>query len=560
MIKLYQIILFFLVFYSISCSPISNSVIEFDSKAMVVSAHPLASEIGINILKNGGNAADATIAVQFALAVVYPSAGNIGGGGFFVYRTKDGNSYTLDFREKAPLLSTRDMFLDSSNKVVKDLSLYSHLAVGVPGTVDGMVNIHKKYGQLPWKELVQPAIDLATNGFELTRLEANKLNRFNKTKGRINKNSDYFKENFSEGDSICLPQLSKTLVLIRDHKRAGFYSGETAKMLVKEMNLNGGRITQQDLDSYQSIWRDPIIGFYKGYKIISMSPPSSGGILLTQMLKMAEHFPLRDFGFHSLKSVHVMTEIEKLSFADRAKHLGDPDFYNVPKNSLIDSSYLLKRSNKINMNSTISSTAIYAGKFNLKESEETTHFSIVDEYGNASSLTTTLNGSFGSGIIVDGAGFLLNNEMDDFSIQPGYPNMYGLIGGEANAVESSKRMLSSMTPTVLEKDGNLFMVLGTPGGSTIITAVFQTIINVIDYDMNIEQAVNSPRFHHQWYPDEIKLEKDIAKDSNLIIQLKTMNHKLNFVSSMNRVDAILVKKNNYFGGADNRGDDHVSFF
>ena len=560
MIKLYQIILFFLVFYSISCSPTSNSVIEFDSKAMVVSAHPLASEIGINILKNGGNAADATIAVQFALAVVYPSAGNIGGGGFFVYRTKDGNSYTLDFREKAPLLSTRDMFLDSSNKVVKDLSLYSHLAVGVPGTVDGMVNIHKKYGQLPWEELVQPAIDLATNGFELTRLEANKLNRFNKTKGRINKNSDYFKENFSEGDSICLPQLSKTLVLIRDHKRAGFYSGETAKMLVKEMNLNGGRITQQDLDSYQSIWRDPIIGFYKGYKIISMSPPSSGGILLTQMLKMAEHFPLRDFGFHSLKSVHVMTEIEKLSFADRAKHLGDPDFYNVPKNSLIDSSYLLKRSNKINMNSTISSTAIYAGKFNLKESEETTHFSIVDEYGNASSLTTTLNGSFGSGIIVDGAGFLLNNEMDDFSIQPGYPNMYGLIGGEANAVESSKRMLSSMTPTVLEKDGNLFMVLGTPGGSTIITAVFQTIINVIDYDMNIEQAVNSPRFHHQWYPDEIKLEKDIAKDSNLIIQLKTMNHKLNFVSSMNRVDAILVKKNNYFGGADNRGDDHVSFF
>ena len=560
MIKLYQIILFFIFFYSISCSPTSNSVNEFDSKAMVVSAHPLASEIGINILKNGGNAADATIAVQFALAVVYPSAGNIGGGGFFVYRTKDGNSYTLDFREKAPLLSTRDMFLDSSNKVVKDLSLYSHLAVGVPGTVDGMVNIHKKYGQLPWEELVQPAIDLATNGFELTRLEANKLNRFNKTKGRINKNSDYFKENFSEGDSICLPQLSKTLVLIRDHKRAGFYSGETAKMLVKEMNLNGGRITQQDLDSYQSIWRDPIIGFYKSYKIISMSPPSSGGILLTQMLKMAEHFPLRDFGFHSLKSVHVMTEIEKLSFADRAKHLGDPDFYNVPKNSLIDSSYLLKRSNKINMNSTISSTAIYAGKFNLKESEETTHFSIVDEYGNASSLTTTLNGSFGSGIIVDGAGFLLNNEMDDFSIQPGYPNMYGLIGGEANAVESSKRMLSSMTPTILEKDGNLFMVLGTPGGSTIITAVFQTIINVIDYDMNIEQAVNSPRFHHQWYPDEIKLEKDIAKDSNLIIQLKTMNHKLNFVSSMNRVDAILVKKNNYFGGADNRGDDHVSFF
>ena len=560
MVKTFRINFFVLILTSFSCSPTSNSINEVDSKAMVVSAHPLASEIGVNILKKGGNAADATIAVQFALAVVYPSAGNIGGGGFFVYRDKDGHCSTLDFREKAPLLSKRDMYLDSTNNVIKDLSLYSYLAVGVPGTVDGMVNIHEKHGQLPWEELVQPAIDLATNGFELTRLEANKLNRFNKTKGTINKNSDYFKENYSEGDSISLPHLSKTLVLIRDYKRAGFYNGKTAQMLVEEMSLNDGRITQQDLDSYQSIWRDPIIGFYKGYKIISMSPPSSGGILLTQMLKMAEHFPLRDFGFHSLKSIHVMTEIEKLAFADRAKHLGDPDFYNVPERSLIDSSYLLKRSNKINIDSTLLSSDVYAGKLNLNESEETTHFSIVDEYGNASSLTTTLNGSFGSGIIVEGAGFLLNNEMDDFSIQPGYPNMYGLIGGEANAVEPSKRMLSSMTPTILEKDGNLFMVLGTPGGSTIITAVFQTIINVIDYNMNIEQAVNSPRFHHQWYPDEIKMEKDIAKDSNLIFQLKTMNHQLDFVSSMNRVDAIIIKENKLFGGADKRGDDVVSSY
>ena len=560
MIKIFRINFLFLIFSSVSCSQTSNSANKVDSKAMVVSAHPLASEVGINILKKGGNAADATIAVQFALSVVYPSAGNIGGGGFFVYRTNDGYCSTLDFREKAPLLSKRDMYLDSSNNVVKDLSLYSHLAVGVPGTVDGMVNIHEKHGQLPWEELIQPAIDLATNGFELTRFEANKLNRFNKTKARINKNSEYYKENYSEGDSIFLPQLSKTLVLIRDHKRAGFYSGETAKMLVEEMKLNGGRITQQDLDSYQSIWRDPIIGFYKGYKVISMSPPSSGGILLIQMLKMAEHFPLRDFGFHSLNSIHVMTEIEKLSFADRVKHLGDPDFYNVPEKLLMDSSYLLDRSSKIKMDSALLSSDIYAGKLNLKESEETTHFSIVDKYGNASSLTTTLNGSFGSGIIVDGAGFLLNNEMDDFSILPGHPNMYGLIGGEANAVEPGKRMLSSMTPTILEKDGNLFMVLGTPGGSTIITAVFQTIINVIDYGMNIEQAVNSPRFHHQWYPDEIKMEKEIAKDSNLIYQLKTLNHNLNFVTSMNRVDAILVKNNKFFGGADSRGDDHVSFF
>ena len=527
---------------------------------MVVSAHPLASEIGVNILKKGGNAADATIAVQFALAVVYPSAGNIGGGGFFVYRENNGHCSALDFREKAPLMASPDMYLDSNNNVVKDLSLYSHLAVGVPGTVDGMVNIHNKYGQLPWVELVQPAIDLAGNGFELTKREADKLNRFNKRNNTNNNISEYYKDHYLEGDSIYLPQLSTTLTQIRDFKRSGFYKGEVAQMLVNEMKINGGMITQEDLDSYHSIWRKPIISYYKDYKVISMSLPSSGGILLTQMLKMAEHYPLRDYGFHSLKSVHVMTEIEKLSFADRAKYLGDPDFYDFPEKSLMDSLYLLKRINKIKMNSALLSSDVHAGELNLKESEETTHFSIVDKYGNASSLTTTLNGSFGSGIVVGGAGFLLNNEMDDFSIQPGYPNMYGLVGGEANSVEPSKRMLSSMTPTILEKDGKLFMVLGTPGGSTIITAVFQTIINVVEYDMDIDQAVNSPRFHHQWYPDEIKMEKGIAKDSNLVLQLKAMGHQLNFVSSMNRVDAVVLKRNKLFGGADKRGDDLVSSY
>ena len=291
-----------------------------------------------------------------------------------------------------------------------------------------------------------------------------------------------------------------------------------------------------------------------------MGPPSSGGVLLLQMMKMAEYSSLGNLKFHSKEYVHLMAEIEKRSFADRAKHLGDPDFYTVPVDYLLDTNYLKNRAKKINLNLAVPSLEIHAGKWILNESEETTHFSIVDQYGNASSVTTTLNGSFGSGIIVDKCGFLLNNEMDDFSIQPGYPNLYGLIGGEANAIEPGKRMLSSMTPTILEKNGQLFMVVGTPGGSTIITAVFQTILNVIEFEMSIEESVNASRFHHQWYPDEIKLEKVISKDSSLIRDLKFLNHRLNFVSSMNRVDAILIKNNQLFGGADNRGDDHVSFF
>ena len=541
-----------------SCNHEPNN--HSEPKAMVVSAHPLASDIGIAILKKGGNASDATVAVQFALAVVYPSAGNIGGGGFFVYRSNNGSYSTLDFREKAPISASRDMYLDSNDKVIKNLSLYSHKAVGVPGTVDGMFEIHQKYGKLKWEDLIQPSINLAENGFVLTLRESKNLNRFNASHNVTDSYNPYYKDQFKEGDTIKLPDLAKTLKFIRDYKREGFYSGEVAENLLAEMKKNNGLITKSDLESYKSIWREPIIGNYKNYKVISMGPPSSGGVLLMQMLKMAEQFPLNKYKFHTKESIHIMTEIERRSFADRAEYLGDPDFYEVPILDLLDSNYLQTRINNINLKIATPSDDIYAGSWNTKESDETTHFSIVDQFGNASSVTTTLNGSFGSGIIVKNSGFLLNNEMDDFSIQPGYPNMYGLIGGEANAIMPEKRMLSSMTPTILEKNGKLFMVVGTPGGSTIISAVFQTILNVTEFGMSIEESVNASRFHHQWYPDEIKLEKVISKDSSLVRELKSLNHHLNFVSSMNRVDAILVKNNQLFGGADNRGDDHISFF
>ena len=554
----FYLLLFLLFFYS--CSNISTKENPDSISAMVVSAHPIASKIGTEILKMGGNAADATVAVHFALAVVYPSAGNIGGGGFFVYRTNQGDFSTLDFREKAPLNSSKNMYLDSNNKVIEGLSTDSHLAVAIPGSVDGMVNIHDKYGELSWKELIQPSIDLASNGFVLTRLEANKLNNFNNGKGLINDNTEYYKPNYKEGDLLSLPNLAKTLIKIRDYKRSGFYSGQVALMLIDQMKVSGGIINQQDLDDYKSIWRKPIISSYKNFKVISMGPPSSGGILLSQMLMMAEKFPIRDYGFHSKNSIHLITEIEKLSFADRAKYLGDPDFWNISENKLLDSAYLTERVKNISFDYVIPSSKVFAGKFNNLESSETTHFSIVDSKGNASAVTTTLNGSFGSGIVVSGAGFLLNNEMDDFSIQPGYPNMYGLVGGEANSIKPNKRMLSSMTPTIIEKDDKLFMVLGTPGGSTIITAVFQTIMNVIDHQMGIQEAVNAPRFHHQWFPDEIKLETRIAKDTLLVKQLKDLNYKLNFVNSMNRVDAILIKNNKLFGGADYRGDDMISSY
>lgn len=551
----------------LSCSqPAEKPVVVTDQalladSAMAVTAHPLASIVGLDILKKGGNAVDAAIAIQFTLAVVFPSAGNIGGGGFLVYREADGDTYSLDFREKAPLTAHKKMYQDSAGNVIEDLSRRGHLASGVPGTVAGMVSAYERFGSLPWEDLVQPAIDLALEGFVLTEKEAKNLNSnlgdF-KTYSTVTPDFLINDKDWQAGDTIYWEELGHTLQRIRDNKRAGFYAGKTAEDIVKEMERGGGIITYEDLQKYEAVWRDPVIGGYKNYTVISMGPPSSGGVALLQLLKMVEDYPISDYGFHSLNAIHTTVEAEKRVYADRAKYLGDPDFINVPKSQLLDEQYLDKRMATFNEEEATKSEDLEAGELFL-EHEQTTHFSIIDKYGNAVSLTTTLNGSYGSKVMVTGSGFLLNNEMDDFSAKPGYPNMFGLIGGEANAIAPEKRMLSSMTPTILEQDGKLFMVVGTPGGATIITSVFQTILNVIDFDMNMQQAVAAKRYHHQWLPDKIFYEEG-AISSEVKAELIEMGHILQTRGSMGRVDAILVKNGKLQGGADPRGDDTAMGF
>ncbi|RQO68070.1 gamma-glutamyltransferase [Pedobacter sp. KBW06] len=524
---------------------------------MVVSASAEASKVGLDILKKGGNAVDAAVAVQFALAVVYPNAGNIGGGGFMVYRSAEGETNTLDFREKAGAAASRNMYLDSAGQPIVDKSLYGQLASGVPGSVAGMVAAHAKYGKLKWADLVEPAISLARKGFVITERQAaefnglqEKLIEFNPFGAALIKKGQWVK-----GDLLLQNELANTLEQIRDKGRAGFYEGAVADSLLLEMKRGGGIITAQDLKDYQAVWRKAITGTYKGYQIITMPPPSSGGIALVQLLKSVAPYPLKKWGYHADSTVQVMVEAERRVYADRATHLGDPDFYAVPGKELMEDAYVKSRMSTFNWAKATESAAVKAGIFKGKEHEETTHFSIVDKAGNAVSITTTLNGSYGSAVVVKGAGFLLNNEMDDFSVKPGSPNMYGLVGGEANAIAPGKRMLSSMTPTIIEKDGKLFMVVGTPGGSTIITSVFQTILNVIEFDQNMQQAVTSKRFHHQWLPDEVYFEEG-ALDSVNISKLRSRGYILSPRGPIGRVDAILKTKWGYYqGGADPRGDD-----
>ncbi|MEZ4913993.1 MAG: gamma-glutamyltransferase [Chitinophagales bacterium] len=528
------------------------------TEAMVVSARIEASKIGVDILQQGGNAIDAAVAVQMALAVVHPQAGNLGGGGFMIYRNTKKENFALDFREKAPMRAHKNMYLDADGNPVPNLSLDGALAAGVPGTVAACEAMHQRWGKLPWKTLIQPAIDLAQNGFPLSAQDAELINKFQEKFEALN-TQNYFANAsaWKAGDVLKQSDLAQTLTRIRDFGAADFYTGKTAELIVSCMQQNGGWIAAEDLKSYSCKWRTPLVGTYKNYTIITMPPPSSGGIVLLQIAKMLEKMPWQQWQWQNAEVVHATVEAERRAYADRAVFMGDPDFVKVPVVELLDTTYLNQRMANFSPQKANTSAEIAAGTLpNFpQESEETTHFSIVDAEGNAVSLTTTLNSNFGAKTFVAGAGFLLNNEMDDFSIKPGVPNQFGLVGNEANAIAPEKRMLSSMTPTIVTQNDALKMVLGTPGGSTIITSVWQVFANVFEFGMNMQEAVNKARFHHQWLPDVVYMEEN-AFSANVLAQLQAMGYKCVAREPIGRVDAILVKNEGTLeAGADQRGDD-----
>ena len=542
--------LFLIIF---SCSKVDEGVVS--ENAMVVSAREEASKIGIKILKKGGNAFDAMMATELALAVSYPSAGNIGGGGFMVYRMSDGTIGALDYRERAPIKSSRDMYLDDNGNIIEGLSMIGALSIGVPGTIAGIFEAHERFGKLEIEEIISPVIDLAKNGFVITENQQMRINENRKYFQLANKSKILFDDNFKKNDTIRNHKLAATLERIMVNGKNEFYHGETAKKLVEFINQNGGIISLEDLKIYKPIWRDPITFNYDGLKIISMSPPSSGGICINQIMTMIEPYNLKSFGHNSINYIKLLVEAERRSFADRSHFLGDPDFISIPTKMLTSKDYLENRMVDFSFEEPTDSNKIGYGDILIPEANETTHYSIVDQFGNAIAVTTTLNGTFGSKLFADELGFFLNNEMDDFSSKPGFPNMYGLIGGEANKIEPKKRMLSSMSPTIVEKDGELYMTLGTPGGSTIITSVVQTILNVHEFEMTMNEAVNSPRFHHQWKPDSIRIELDYF-DRDVIEALLKSGYRLNDKGTIGRVDGILIRDDKMLeGGADKRGDD-----
>jgi len=521
----------------------------------VVSAHPLASKVGVEILRQGGNAIDAAIATQLALAVVYPNAGNIGGGGFMVARLNNGKLLALDYRETAPLHADRDMYLDEHGNVEDGKSLNGHFATGVPGTVAGLF-ASAKYGKLSFAKLIQPAIDLAERGFVLTENEAISFNSIQKDLKEYNTVMPVFvkETGWKTGDTLVQVDLANTLKRIRDEGEKGFYEGETAKLIVEEMKRGGGIITPQDLKNYRAKFREPHVFDYKGYKIVGMPMPSSGGILVHQMMKMIEDKNIGAMGFQTAASVQLMAEVERRAFADRAEYMGDADFYKVPEKMLVRDEYLKERMKDYVAGIAGDSKKIQPGDLPKKESEETTHFSVIDKDGNAVAVTTTLNNSYGSKTVVAGAGFFLNDGMDDFSAKPGVPNLYGAVGGEANAIAPGKRMLSSMTPTVVLKNDKPYLVVGTPGGTTIPTSVFQTLVNVLEFNMSTEDAVYKPKFHHQWLPDTLDIEKGFARD--VIDSLEKMGYKMNERGGIGRTEAIKVLKDGRFEAVgDIRGDD-----
>lgn len=520
----------------------------------VVSAHPLASQVGLSMLQQGGNAVDAAIATQLALAVVYPGAGNIGGGGFMVARLAGGQTVALDYRETAPKAAHRDMYLDEKGAVIPDLSLNGHLASGIPGTVAGLFE-SMQYARLPFATLVQPAIALAEKGFAITEREARSLNGIQADLARYNtRPSAFVRPAWKAGDTLVQHDLARTLARIRDGGAKGFYEGETARLIVEEMKRAKGVITEEDLKGYKAKWRTPHTFTYKGYTVVSMPMPSSGGALLHQMMKMVEDQPLPRYGFLSPAAVQLMTEVERRAFADRAEYMGDADFYKVPVEAITSTAYLKYRMKDYTAGKAGSSQAVRPGTLPFPESEETTHLSVIDAQGNAVSVTTTLNNSYGSKTVVGGAGFFLNDEMDDFSAKPGVPNLYGAVGGEANAIAPGKRMLSSMTPTLVLQNGKPFLVVGTPGGTTIPTSVFQTIVNIIDFGLSTADAVNRPKFHHQWLPDEIFVENGFPEAVRK--ELEGMGYKVTTRGGIGRTEVIRVLPGGRFEAvADSRGDD-----
>ena len=526
-------------------------------KATVVSARQEASAIGASVLAKGGTAFDAMIATDLALTVCYPNAGNISGGGFFVYRTSQGEVGSLDYREKAPLGASAKMYLDEEGNVLPDKSTLGGLAVGVPGTVAGLVAIHQKFGTLPWKELVQPAIDLARDGYIVTEMQAQSFESAIEQFSSINGSETFYAQGFKKGDRVKNIALAETLERIANLGKAGFYEGENADALVERVKETGGIITHDDLIQYEPVWREPIHFKYKDLDIYTMAPPSSGGICLGQIMKMIEPFNIGQYNQNAQEAVQIIVEAERRSYADRSLYLGDPDFVSIPTKELLDISYLNERMASFNFEQATNSSAIAPGTVVWEESEETTHYSILDTFGNAVAVTTTLNGSYGSKVYVESGGYFLNNEMDDFSSKPGVPNMFGLIGGEANAIAPQKRMLSAMTPTIVEKNGALSMIVGTPGGSTIITSVLQTLLNVYEFEMDIQTAVSAPRFHHQWLPDVVVFEPNrFENDFILKLQEKGYNIKEEYTRIIGRVDAIHIAEDGTIQtGADPRGDD-----
>lgn len=554
--KLFFLLLLIVLFIHCKKGPPTPTGLVTD-KAMVVSAREEASKIGVEILKKGGNAFDAMVATEMALAVAYPFAGNLGGGGFMVYRKANGDVGALDYREKAPMSADKDMYLDSLGNVIEGKSIKGATAIGVPGTVAGVFEVHKKFGSLPISEILAPVIQLAERGVVVTEKQASRLAEYREVMVEVNGDSVLFANKCKAGDTIKYAALANTLRNISNNGRDEFYKGDTAKKLASFIQEHGGYITVEDLANYEAIWRQPIIFNYKDLKIISMSPPSSGGVTMQQIFKMMEPHNVAAFGHNNIKTIQLFTEASRRAYADRNYFLGDPDFVDIPLDVLLSQDYLKERMADFSFEKATPSSEVEHGQVEILESAETTHYSIVDMEGNAVSVTTTLNGAYGSKLYSEELGFFLNNEMDDFSVKPGVPNMFGLIGAEANSIAPEKRMLSSMTPTIVEREGRLWLVVGTPGGSTIITAVAQTILNAYEFNLSMEDAVNAPRFHHQWMPDMIIFEPEGFSED----QIETLRKKGYFINEdrtpiIGKVDAIRVLSDGRLeGGADKRGDD-----